>query len=375
MPTTDTPPIDYRQLAEQIKLWGRELGFQQVAITDTELTQASERLQQWLADGYQGQMEWLGDHDDMRYTPESLLPGTTRVISFRMDYLPADTDMIAVLKQDDMAYISRYALGRDYHKVVRKRLATLCKQIEAALPESLRNGYRPRAFVDSAPIMEKPLAEKAGLGWMGKHTLVINSEAGSWFFLGEIYTDLPLPIDQSEQPDQCGSCSACLKVCPTDAFPTPYQLDARRCISYLTIENKGAIPEEFREPIGNRVFGCDDCQVICPWNRYAKPATETGFSPRHQLDSAKLVDLFLWDENDYLKYTEGSPIRRIGYERWLRNLAIGLGNAATSDEVIDALQQRLDHPSGLVREHVEWALAQQQKPERRRKRKIKNPNR
>ncbi len=364
--------IDYPQLAQQIKKWGQALGFQQVTITDTELSETGERLNQWLQKDYQGDMQWMSEHGEKRYHPEQLLPGTQRVISVRMDYLPDDSNMIAVLKDEDKAYISRYALGRDYHKLIRKRLTTLAKEIEHAVPDSVIQ----RPFVDSAPVMEKPLAEKAGLGWMGKHTLVINSEAGSWFFLGEIYTSLPLPVDQSTEIDQCGDCKACLKVCPTDAFPEPYVLDARRCISYLTIEHKGSIPEEFREPMGNRVFGCDDCQAICPWNKGATPTTEKDFSPRHNLGNRELAELFLWSEAEFLKFTEGSPIRRIGYERWLRNLAIGLGNAPTSDKVLNALNSRQVYPSEIVREHVKWALGQHALSEtgkRKRKRKITNP--
>lgn len=364
--------IDYPQLAQQIKKWGQALGFQQVTITDTELSETGERLNQWLQKDYQGDMQWMSEHGEKRYHPEQLLPGTQRVISVRMDYLPDDSNMIAVLKDEDKAYISRYALGRDYHKLIRKRLTTLAKEIEHAVPDSVIQ----RPFVDSAPVMEKPLAEKAGLGWMGKHTLVINSEAGSWFFLGEIYTSLPLPVDQSTEIDQCGDCKACLKVCPTDAFPEPYVLDARRCISYLTIEHRGSIPEEFREPMGNRVFGCDDCQAICPWNKGATPTTEKDFSPRHNLENRELAELFLWREAEFLKFTEGSPIRRIGYERWLRNLAIGLGNAPTSDKVLNALNSRQVYPSEIVREHVKWALGQHALSDtgkRKRKRKITNP--
>ncbi len=358
---------DYQQLARQIKIRGRELGFQQVAITDTNLARAAERLEQWIEKDYQGDMSWMAEHGSKRYQPDQLLPGTSRVISVRMDYLPANSNMIAVLKQDNKAYISRYALGRDYHKLIRKRLAELARHIEDLVPGSIRQ----RPFVDSAPVMEKPLAEKAGLGWIGKNTLLLNSEAGSWFFLGEIYTSLPLPVDEPDQPDQCGSCNACLKVCPTDAFPEPYVLDARRCISYLTIENKGVIPTEFREPMGNRVFGCDDCQAICPWNHYATPSAETDFLPRHKLDDSELKDLFLWTEEEFLNRTAGSPIRRIGYTNWLRNLAVGLGNARQSAEAVQALIQRRDHPAELVREHVEWALKMQQDPARRRKRKVR----
>lgn len=369
--------FDFHQLARDIKRWGRELGFQQVGITDTELSTQEAKLHDWLAKGYQGDMQWLGEHGNKRSRPAELLPGTLRVISVRMDYLPGDTEQIKILKSPEKAYISRYALGRDYHKLIRKRLAQLAKQIEAALPNELKPSEQQqmRPFVDSAPVMERPLADKAGLGWTGKHTLILNDTAGSWFFLGELFTYLPLPVDTSDQPNRCGECTACLKVCPTDAFPEPYTLDARRCISYLTIELKGAIPEEFREPMGNRVFGCDDCQAICPWNKYAKPTCETDFLPRHGLESSELLTLFKWSEAEFLKNTEGSAIRRIGYERWLRNLAVGLGNAPTRPDIIDALQQRLGAHSDLIDEHIHWALQQQAQPERRRKRKIKNPTR
>jgi len=367
------------RLATQVKQWGRELGFQQVGITDIDLSREELRLQQWLEKGYHGDMAWMGEHGHKRSRPAELQEGARRVISFRLDYLPANTAQIQTLKDPNKAYVSRYALGRDYHKLIRKRLSQLAKQLEAAAreagadSETGADNISQRAFVDSAPVMERPLAAKAGLGWVGKHTLLLNSQAGSWFFLGEIYTSLPLPVEADEQPDQCGGCQACLKVCPTDAFPRPYELDARRCISYLTIENKGAIPLEFREPIGNRVFGCDDCQAICPWNKYAAFSREDDFSPRHQLDRTDLTELFDWDEPTFLRNTEGSAIRRIGHERWLRNLAVGLGNAPTSPAVIASLQRRLEHPSALVQEHVQWALAQHDNPQRRRKRKIKAP--
>ncbi|NIB39329.1 tRNA epoxyqueuosine(34) reductase QueG [Pseudomaricurvus alkylphenolicus] len=381
------PPSPYsehflQQLADQTKTWGRELGFQQVGIADIELSQEQQRLRQWLHKGYQGDMQWLGEHGDKRSRPEKLLPGTQRVICARLDYLPADTEQIRILKQPDKAYVSRYALGRDYHKLIRKRLSQLARKIELAAGDYLQQQsaddtgetVQQRAFVDSAPVLERPLAAKAGLGWVGKHTLLLNSQAGSWFFLGEVYTNLPLPIDTELERDQCGDCQACLKVCPTDAFPRPYELDARRCISYLTIEHKGAIPVEFREPMGNRVFGCDDCQAICPWNKYASFTTESDFSPRHKLDQAELTTLFDWDETTFLTNTEGSAIRRIGYERWLRNLAVGLGNADDSESAVNSLQQKLDYPSALVREHVQWALRKHQQPRRRRQRKIKNPH-
>src|SRR5690606_31027531 len=315
------------------------LGFQQVGITDTDLGTAETRLHQWLEQGYQGTMAWLAAHGNKRSRPAELVPGTVRVISVRMDYLPGDTQQIRILKDPTKAYISRYTLGRDYHKLIRKRLSQLAQRIDAALPADFpgKGEVQNRAFVDSAPVMERPLAEKAGLGWTGKHTLILNSEAGSWFFLGEIYTFLPLPVDVSLQPNQCGSCSACLKVCPTDAFTQAYELDATRCISYLTIENKGPIPEEFREPIGNRIFGCDDCQAICPWNKYAKYTQEPDFLPRHNLANSDLLDLFLWTEEEFLSRTEGSAIRRIGYELWLRNIAIGLGNAPSDLRIQEAL--------------------------------------
>ena len=366
-------PEFLQQLAADIKLWGRESGFQQVGIADTELADEPKRLAQWLDRGYQGDMQWLAEHQALRASPQRLLPGTRRVICFRMDYLPPDTDQIAVLKNPQLAYVSRYALGRDYHKLIRKRLAAIATQIETrVLQTAPQQSPRQRACVDSAPVMERPLAAKAGLGWVGKHTLLLNSTAGSWFFLGEILTSLPLPTDSSLQPDRCGTCQACLKVCPTDAFPRPYELDARRCISYLTIEHKGPIPESLREPMGNRVFGCDDCQAICPWNKYASFSREEDFTPRHKLDRSQLVELFLWSEDEFLRYTEGSAIRRIGYERWLRNLAVGLGNAPSSAEIIAALQKRQDFPSEMLREHLQWALQQQHTPNRRRRRKIKN---
>jgi epoxyqueuosine reductase len=349
------PLNNMETLAARIKAWGADLGFQQVAITDTHLDKSAERLNLWLDRGYQGDMMWMADHGSKRWMPGELVPGTTRIISARMNYLATDTDAVATLRQPGKAYISRYALGRDYHKLIRKRLAQLGQRIEAHYPGTVH--YRP--FVDSAPVLEKPLAEKAGIGWMGKHTLILNSEAGSWFFLGEIYINLPLPVDEPQQPDRCGNCSACLNVCPTDAFPAPYQLDARRCISYLTIEHKGEIPESLRPLMGNRVFGCDDCQLICPWNRYAKAADEGDFKPRHGLADADLITLFNWSETEFEEKTAGSPIRRIGYERWQRNLAVGLGNAAADPTLVSAMTSRLETATPLVRSHIEWALDQQ----------------
>ncbi len=371
--------LDLHQLAADIKIWGRELGFQQVGITDTELTAAEGKLKEWLAKGYHGSMAWLAAHENKRSRPAELVPGTLRVISVRMDYLPGDTQQIKILKDPTKAYISRYTLGRDYHKLIRKKLALLAQKIDAALPEDYIKRHQDinvaelqhRAFVDSAPVMERPLAEKAGLGWTGKHTLVINSKAGSWFFLGEIFSYLPLPLDESTETNQCGECTACLKVCPTDAFTKPYELDARRCISYLTIENKGPIPLEFREPMGNRVFGCDDCQAICPWNKYAQFTQETAFLPRHNLADSNLLALFSWTEAEFLQNTEGSAIRRIGYESWLRNLAVGLGNAPSDTSIITALKNKRHYVSPLVQEHIDWALTQQNKINHRPKRKIR----
>ncbi len=349
-------PQALRTLAECIKTWSRELGFQQVGITDTDLSEHEAKLQEWLAQRYHGDMQYMEAHGSKRSRPAELIAGTLRVISVRLDYLPADSEAVKVLNNPQQAYISRYALGRDYHKLMRKRLASLAQKIEAY--SAANHNYR--AFVDSAPVLERALAEKAGLGWIGKNTLLLNSKAGSWFFLGEIYTDLPLPIDPPQTSKHCGSCHACLDVCPTNAFVKPWVLDARRCISYLTIESKEPIPLELRPLMGNRVFGCDDCQLVCPWNRFAKATTEKDFTPRHGLQNRELLDLFNWSEEEYLRYTEGSAMRRIGYERWLRNLAVGLGNASYSEAIVQGLTARLNYPSELVHEHITWALNEQQ---------------
>ncbi len=348
-------PLDLLALTASIREWAAQLGFQQVGITDIDLTEDALRLDAYLAAGYHGEMEYMASHGTMRSRPDELVPGTLRVISVRMDYLPQDTQMAQVLAQPERAYVSRYALGRDYHKLIRKRLQQLAEKISQAI-----GPFGHRAFVDSAPVLEKALARKAGLGWMGKNTLILNRKAGSWFFLGELLVDLPLPIDQPNDRDHCGKCTACLQVCPTQAFVGDRVLDARRCISYLTIELKGAIPEDLRPLIGNRVFGCDDCQLVCPWNRFAKPTQEDDFQPRHRLDNSSLAELFMWTEDEFLARTLGSPIRRTGYERWLRNLAVGLGNAPSTIAVLEALKARLEHPSALVREHVRWALQQHQ---------------
>lgn len=344
--------IDFSHLSQQIKTWGRELGFQQVGIADTELSEAKQHLKRWLDNGYHGNMAYMSHHARLRSHPKELVPGTVKVISVRMDYLPVDTNMIKVLQNSEQAYVSRYALGRDYHKLIRRRLQKLANQIQDHIGPF---GYR--AFVDSAPVMERALAEKAGLGWIGKNTLLINKNAGSWFFLGELYTDLPLVID-TKATFHCGSCSACLEICPTDAFVSPGILDARKCISYLTIELRTSIPEKLRPLIGNRIFGCDDCQTICPWNKFSANTHEIDFSPRHDLDRAKLVDLFNWTEQEFLKRTEGSAIRRIGFECWQRNIAVALGNAKTSVEIISTLENNQTHSSELVKEHLQWALKQ-----------------
>ncbi|HET7299941.1 MAG TPA: tRNA epoxyqueuosine(34) reductase QueG [Oleiagrimonas sp.] len=348
------PTIDYAALAARIKQWARELGFADAGITDTDLGEDEVHLKRWLEAGRNGEMAWMGQHGNMRTRPDELHPGTIRVISVRMNSTPPGArEAWSVINDDSLGYISRYALGRDYHKLMRKRLQKLAKRIQEEVGEF---GYR--AFCDSAPVMEKALARKAGLGWRGKHTLMLSRHAGSWFFLGELFTDLPLPVDPPIA-DHCGTCTRCIDVCPTGAITGPYQLDARRCISYLTIELKGSIPEDLREPMGNRIFGCDDCQLICPWNKFAQTATEADFAPRHSLDASKLTDLFAWDEATFLEKTEGMAIRRTGYEGWLRNIAVALGNAAPSTEVVEALQTRTDDPSPVVREHVAWALQKQ----------------
>ncbi len=350
----DPAGLDAGLLAERIKRWGRELGFQQVGIADTDLSADEERLDEWLERGRHGEMGYMASHGRKRSRPAELVPGTRSVISVRLDYLPQPQERFdAVLQDPGAAFISRYAIGRDYHKVLRRRLQRLAEQIRQAVGEF---GYR--VFVDSAPVLEKPLAQKAGLGWMGKHTNLINARAGSWFFLGEIYTDLTLPSD-APAADHCGRCHACIEVCPTGAIVAPYELDARLCISYLTIELKGSIPEHLRHLIGNRIYGCDDCQLVCPWNRFARMSAEPDFLPRYGLEAAALILLFSWDEQEFLRRTEGSAIRRIGHARWLRNLAVGLGNAPASAKVRQALRDRADHPSELVREHVGWALARQ----------------
>jgi epoxyqueuosine reductase len=342
---------DYPALASDIKRWGMELGFQQVGISNTVLDEHEAHLLDWLGRGRHGEMQYMQRHGTRRSRPAQLLPGTLRIIAARMDYWPpAAADPAAVLADPARAYVSRYALGRDYHKVLRTRLQKLADRIAAVTGPF---GYR--AFSDSAPVLEKALAEKAGLGWIGKHTNLLSENAGSWFFLGELYTNLPLPVDAPAR-NHCGTCQSCLHACPTGAIVAPYELDARRCISYLTIELRGPIPEPLRPLIGNRIYGCDDCQLVCPWNRFAHATDEADFSARHALDSAMLVELFAWSRAEFAARLQGSAIHRIGHACWLRNIAVALGNARTSPAVIAALERRRDDPSPLVREHVAWAL-------------------
>ncbi len=346
-----TVGYDFAGLGIAIKAWGRELGFQAVGIADTDLSAAEDRLAAWVERGWHGEMDYMARHGTRRSRPAELCPGTLRVIACRMNYAPDPATGLAGLEDESTAYVAQYARGRDYHKVLRARLQRLADRVEEEV-----GAFGYRVFSDSAPVMEVELAAKAGLGWRGKHTLLLSREAGSYFFLGEIYTDLPLPAD-APTDGHCGSCTKCIDVCPTQAIRGPYSLDARRCISYLTIELKGAIPVELRPLIGNRVYGCDDCQLVCPWNSFAQVSKEPDFAVRNGLDAASLVELFAWDAAQFDARMAGSPIRRIGHERWLRNLAVGLGNAPTSHEIVAALRARADDPSALVREHVAWALA------------------
>ena len=352
-PPPTLSPQALATLVDKIRAWSKALGFGAMTISDTDLAEDEAHLLNWLNAGHHGEMDYMARHGTRRSRPAELEPGTLRVISVRMDYLVNDQHQAEdCLNDPTLGYVSRYAMGRDYHKVLRQRLQKLATQIEKEV-----GPYSYRAFTDSAPVLEKALAQKSGLGWIGKHTNLINQQAGSWFFLGELYTDLPLPIDPPGQ-NHCGSCRACIDCCPTDAIIAPYKLDARRCISYLTIELHGAIPLAFRPLIGNRVYGCDDCQLFCPWNRFAQLTREQDFQVRHQLDSSTLVELFAWSEKQFLDNTAGSAIRRIGHERWLRNIAVALGNAPTQPAIISALTQRRYDSSAMVREHIEWALAQ-----------------
>lgn len=352
-PPSKYPDIDFQQLANDIKGWAIDTGFSNVGITDTQLSEAEAHLLNWLSSGYHGEMDYMQRHGTDRSRPQSLEPGTVSVISATLNYWPEEDDQyIEILKDPQKAYVSRYALGRDYHKLMRRRLQKLADQIQSQIGKF---GYR--VFTDSAPVLEKALAEKAGLGWIGKHTNLISEKTGSWFFIGEIYTDLPLPIDKAAT-NHCGTCKACIDECPTNAIIAPYQLDARLCISYLTIELRGSIPEHLRPLIGNRIYGCDDCQIVCPWNRFAAKTTEKDFSPRHGLDSSTLLELFAWTEQEFLDNTLGSAIRRIGHECWQRNIAVALGNAPPDESILDALRGRLPGATELVKEHIEWAIRQ-----------------
>jgi epoxyqueuosine reductase len=350
-------PADLKLLRARLDDYARELGFSAVGVADIVMAEDEQALQEWLAAGMHGEMDYMSRHGVKRSRPAELLAGTLRVISVRMDYWPGEAQPANdVLANKEQAYVSRYALGRDYHKTLRQGLQKLAARLAADA-----GPFGHRVFVDSAPVLEKPLARNAGLGWIGKHTNLIARDAGSWFFLGEIYTDLPLPVDEPASA-HCGSCTACIPACPTGAIVEPGKLDARRCISYLTIELQGSIPEEFRSAVGNRIYGCDDCQLVCPWNKFARAATHPDFKVRHRLDSATLVELFGWTAAEFAARMAGSAIHRIGYERWLRNIAVALGNAPNKPGILAALSARADDASELVREHVAWALRQQQRP-------------
>lgn len=357
----DTFSATLAQLAANIRTWGLELGFQQIGITDLSIAEDEARLMEWLAQGRHGEMHYMERYGRKRARPDEIVPGTIRVISARINYVtPEARPTEDVLSDKTTAFISRYALGRDYHKLMRRRLSVLAERIQAHINLALGDQSEPsayRVFVDSGPVLEKAFAQRAGLGWIGKHTNLLHHRAGSWFFLGEILTNLPLPIDVPAM-NHCGTCHACIDVCPTQAIVAPYELDATRCISYLTIESHSSIPIEFREAIGNRIYGCDDCQLVCPWNKFARESVEPDFKVRHGLDSASLVSLFAWSEEQFLARTEGSAIRRIGHVAWLRNIAVALGNAPMSEDVLEALRAREHHESPLVREHVRWALEQ-----------------
>ncbi len=362
-----TSAVNYQELASKIELWGEELGFSQLGISDIDLSTHEPAFERWLANKYYGSMDYMVRHGLMRTRPADLVPGTIRVISVRLNYLPQDAKFAITLKNKNNAYISRYALGRDYHKLMRKKLQQLGKKISEYCGE-----LNCRPFVDSAPVLERPLAAKAGLGWVGKHTLLINKKAGSWFFLGELFVDIPLPTtandyavnaaqhqDEVSRTNDCGTCIACLKICPTQAIVEPYVVDGRRCISYFTIESPEPIPLELRSLMGNRIYGCDDCQLICPWNRHAKLSNLSDFQARHKLDNVSLLELFGWSEDYFLNTLQGSPIRRIGFESWQRNIAVALGNAPYSKNIIEALTQKLSSSTELVAEHIQWAIAQQ----------------
>jgi epoxyqueuosine reductase len=351
LPSTSPPHVDLHALAARIRAMAADMGFRRCGISDIDLDEDAGHLRDWLAQGLYGTMDWMARHGDLRARPQDLTPGTVRVVSVGLDYGQDDDAAWATLADGSRAYVARYALGRDYHKLMRRRLQQLADRIAA---ETGPFGYR--VFVDSAPVLERALARNAGLGWIGKHTCLIDKDGGSWFFLGEIYVDIPLPVDVPATA-HCGTCTRCIDICPTRAITAPQRLDARRCISYLTIEHDGPIPLELRAPIGNRIFGCDDCQLVCPWNKFARRTDEPDFRARNDLDRASLAELFAWSEDEFLQRTEGSAIRRSGHARWLRNIAVALGNAPTSPEVVAALQSRRNIEDAVVREHVEWALA------------------
>ena len=343
---------DYNALADRIRQLARDAGFQRVGIAGVELKEDEAHLLDWLSQELYGSMDWMARHGSLRARPQELLPGTIRVISVGLDYGKDPDAAWANLREHERAYVARYALGRDYHKLMRNRLARLAEIVQQEI-----GPFGHRAFTDSAPVLERALARNAGLGWIGKHTCLIDKDGGSWFFLGELFVDIPLPIDPPATA-HCGSCHRCIDICPTGAITAPYRLDARRCISYLTIEHEGSIDEALRPLMGNRIYGCDDCQLICPWNKFAKRSDEPDFRVRNNLDQASLAELFAWEEDEFLRRSEGSAIRRSGHERWLRNIAIALGNAPTSPDVLAALETRRDHPSAVVREHVAWAFKQ-----------------
>ena len=352
LPIANAPAPDYPALTARIRLLAREAGFQRCGIAGIELDDDEQHLRDWLANGLYGSMEWMARHGEKRSRPAELIPGTLRVISVGLDYGRNDDDSAwDTIADGERAYVARYALGRDYHKLMRGRLQKLAERIGEEV-----GAFGHRVFVDSAPVLERALARNAGLGFIGKHTCLIDKHGGSWFFLGEIYVDLPLPVDPPAT-FHCGSCTRCIDVCPTGAIVAPHRLDARRCISYLTIEHEGSIDEALRPLIGNRIFGCDDCQLVCPWNKFAKTTDEPDFRARNDLDRATLAELFAWTEAEFLQRTEGSAIRRSGHARWLRNIAVALGNAATTPGVVAALQSRRDEADPVVREHVAWALA------------------
>lgn len=356
MVSTSVPPSLSTKLAAQlaidIKRWAQELGLSACAITDTDLGDHEAHLLNWLGDGFHGEMDYMQRHGTKRSRPAELEPGTIRIVSVRLDYFPPTAqDANAVMADAELGYVSRYAMGRDYHKVLRKRLQQLADKVE-----TVAGAFAYRAFTDSAPVLEKAIAEKAGLGWIGKHSNLLGDKTGSWFFLGELYTNLPLPIDPPQITSHCGSCSACIDACPTNAIVAPFRVDARRCISYLTIELDGTIPIEFRRPMGNRIYGCDDCQLVCPFNKFSNPTTVEDFEPRYNLDAPELVELFSWTEDEFNTRMQGSPIRRIGYWNWLRNIAVALGNAPTNERIITALRSRAHSENTVLCEHVNWAL-------------------